>query len=101
MVHIFTECCLVREAWHYVRALVRRHQPGGEVLTEKELVTFTFTAGVQDREVVWILANFFHIVWSECEVRGRKLKVAGVRGLLQAKVRSIRLKNVGVVMVQI
>ena len=100
-VHIFTGCCLVRESWKYVRALVRRHQPGGELLREEELVTFTFLPGRQDREVVWILANFFFMVWSECEIRGRELKVAGVRGMLQSKLRSTGLRNVGEILVQL
>ena len=100
-VHIFTSCCLVRQPWEYVKALVRTHQPGGELLTVEELVTFTFPAQHQDREVVWILANFFSMVWSECGLRGRELKVAGVRGMLQSRLRSVRLRKVGTILVQL
>ena len=91
--HIFTGCSLVGQTWKYVRALVRRHQPSGELLTDKELVSFTFPAGGQDREVVWILANYFHVVWSGCEIKGRELQVFGVRGLLRSKVKSEKLRN--------
>jgi hypothetical protein len=101
VVHIFTECCLVRQAWQYVRALIRRHHPGGALLAEEELVTFTFTAESQDREVVWILANYFEMVWRECEVRGRELTVAAVRGLLHSRVVSLNKRNVGNLFVQL
>ena len=81
--------------------VVRRHQPGGELLAEEEFVTFTFLPGGQDKEVVWILANYFFMVWSECEIRGRELKVAGVRGMLQSKLRSARMRKVGSLLVQL
>ena len=101
LVHIFTKCCLVRQAWQYTRALVRQQQPGGGLLGEEELVSFTFINKGQDKEVVWILANFFHLVLTECEVKGKELKVAGVRGQLQAKLRSARYRNVGQLNVKI
>ena len=99
--HILTACRLVRQAWQYVRALVHRHQPGGAVLEDKELVNFTFPLEWQDKEVVWILASFFEMVFKECETRGRELTVKGVRGMLKAKLIEVKNRHVGLLLVQL
>jgi hypothetical protein len=71
------------------------------MLREEELVRFVFAPQLQDREVVWILGNFFYIVWSECIQRGKSLNVESVRGLLRARLRTARLRNVGFLSVEL
>jgi hypothetical protein len=100
LVHLFTSCCLVREAWNFVRALVRKHQLGAWLppmcLVEEEMVTFTFVKEHQDQEIVWILANYFEMVWRESVTRGRVVTAAGVRGMLKSKYTSVKLRKVGI-----
>ena len=68
------------EAWQYLKALVRRQQAGvrprAEVLTDGEMVSFTFPAQSQEKETVWLLASFFVVVWRESVVRGRQITAA-------------------------
>jgi hypothetical protein len=103
--HIFTGYCLVKEAWPYVKALVRRHQssvwpePQPLPMTEEEMVSFTFSVQKKDGEIVWILANYFKLVWKESEERGKKLTAAGVRGFLRSKLNIIKHRKVGTILV--
>ena len=91
----------------FVRALVlkHQHQPGvwsrPAALTEDEMVYFTFPAGRRDVEVVWLLGNFFYMAWRESEVRGKKLTVEGVRGMLKTKVTSVKSRKVGTILVSL
>ena len=70
-------------------------------LTEVEMVTFTFSSQHQDKEIVWILATYFNIVWRESLVRGRKLTAAGVRGVMRSKLNIMKQRKVGTVLVNL
>ena len=51
--------------------------------------------------MVWFLANYYYMVWSECEGKGSKLKVGAVRGFLLTKLKGARCRNVELLAVNI
>ena len=103
--HIFTGCSLVKEAWKFVNALIRKHQAGSfprpASLNVEEMVTFTYPTETLDKEIVWILANYFEMVMRESITRGRILAAAGVRGLLRSKLQSLKQRKVGTIKVSL
>ena len=84
--HLFTECCMVREAWGWVRLRLLALLPDSCSITSNfEFINLMFDKHFMDKEAVWIIGTFVEQVWIEKIKKKRKVKIEQIKGILKVK----------------
>ena len=84
VVHMFTSCVLVREAWCWVRRRLLEMLPADMAdLSNLELTHMMFPKEMMENEMVWLVGNYMGYVQEEAIVKGRKLNAEHVQAYMQ------------------
>ena len=84
VVHLFSECGLVREAWCWVRRRFLELLPDDMAdLSNEEVLMMMYPKERFEDETVWLLGTYMDYVYEEAFIKGRLLTEATVRGYLK------------------
>ena len=69
--HYFAQCGQVNILWRWVRAVLHLIMGAqGDVITDKELLKFSWASSKFDREAVWLISSFIWFRWRKFESDG-------------------------------
>ena len=88
--HLFCSCCLVAEAWAWLRSRLLQILPTTRATSNKELILLQFPADTMDQECTWILGNYFRIVTTSVTGRKRNLRAEVLAGWLRCRLDLIK-----------
>ena len=84
VVHMFSECSLVREAWAWTRRRVLSLLPDDmSDLSNLELLLMFFPKEMFENSIVWVLGVYMNYVYEEAVIKGRLLSDHHVRGYMR------------------
>ena len=88
--HLFCSCCLVAEAWAWLRSKLLQILPAAWATSNKEFILLQFPADTVDQECTWLLGNYFRIVTTTVTGRKRKLRAEVLAGRLRSRLQKIK-----------
>ena len=69
--HYFARCGQVNTLWRWVRTVLHLILGArADLITDKELLNFSWASSRSDREVVWLISWFIWYRWSKYEING-------------------------------
>ena len=69
--HYFAQCGQVNTPWRWVRTVLHLILGArADLITDKELLNFSWASSRSDREVVWLISWFIWYRWSKYEING-------------------------------
>ena len=69
--HYFTQCGQVNTFWRWVRSVLHLIMGvQGDIITDRELLKFSWPSSKFDREMVWLISSFVWFRWRKFESDG-------------------------------
>ena len=81
--HRFTTCEWVACLWAWLSNILSQLDEGLDRVPALEMLRFQYPKGLRERAVTWLLGIYIAIVTQEVVIKGRKMKVSELAGMLR------------------
>ena len=94
VLHRYTTCEWVASLWSWLADLLVNLDDGLGKVTALEVLRFQYPKGLRETAVTWLLVNYIAIVNQEVVVKGRKIHLAEMVGMMRYARMRLKLEAV-------